>query len=65
MPVLRHLKRTPARCNCSMCVHHQQTRKTTRWMKTNPRQVVYLADGELTSRHNKFNNKPAKKKTKK
>ena len=63
MPVLRHLKRTPERCNCFMCNHHQQTRATERWMKANPKKVRYLADGELTSRHRiKFNNQKAKPK---
>lgn len=63
MPVLRHLKKTPQRCNCFMCTHRAQTREITRWMKANPKKVTYLADGELTSRHRiKFNNQKAKPK---
>lgn len=62
MPILRHLKKTPERCNCTMCAHHAATRVVTRWMKANPRKVRYLADGELTSRHRiKFNNKTHKR----
>lgn len=65
MPVLRHLKRTPERCNCSMCAHHKQTRKTTRWMKDNPKRTTYLAEGVSTDRYNNFNHAPAKKNSKK
>lgn len=65
MPVLRHLKRTPERCMCAMCRLHQHNRDIKRWMLTNPKKVTYLAEGELTSRHNSFNNAPAKKKSNK
>ena len=65
MPVLRHLKRTPERCQCLMCTHHQQTREITRWMKANPKKVAYLAEGVSTDRYNNFNNAPTKKKSKK
>ena len=33
-------------------------------MRANPKKVTYLADGELTSRHNKFNNQKLKSKPK-
>lgn len=65
MPVLRHLKTSPQRCNCFMCNHHKQTRVTTRWMRANPKKVTYLADGVSTNRHDKFNNQRKTKKTKK
>lgn len=64
MPVLRHLKTMPKRCQCFMCRHHQQTREMTRWMKAHPKKVAYLAEGELTSRHHKFNNQKTKSKSK-
>ena len=54
MPVLRHLKRTPGRCNCAMCQLHRQNRETLRWMKNNPKRVTYLAMGVSTDRHRRY-----------
>lgn len=65
MPVLRHLKRTSERCNCSMCRHHKENRDITRWMKANPKKVTYLAEGVSTDKYNTFNNMAAKKPSKK